>query len=260
MCVIYSCFGKVPSERELHQGAQDNPDGGGMAWLHKGQVRYRKAMSVEEVIKQTKKIEPPLIIHFRAASQGGKSPLLTHPFPITADVPLAIEGFAPQVMFHNGTWGNWKNELKDIVLRSKRNLRLPEGPWSDSRAIAWIYHHFGKGLLELLLDHGKFVWMRGDGSFAYEGAWYDVETKKGYFQSSETGRRNQLPAHYQPGQDWRANLGQASPKVQLPDPTPTTRTILIAGQGDITNIQLSKVMEQVSMELESLVSGGASCS
>jgi len=109
-----------------------NPHGAGVAWREKGKVRWFKNLSAEEVSTLLPELDGELVIHFRWASVGGVDPLLCHPFPIAPDSPLAIEGKATRVLFHNGTWGNWQEGL----------ACLPEGSFegavSDTRVMAML--------------------------------------------------------------------------------------------------------------------------
>lgn len=133
-------------------GWEANDHGGGIAWREEGDdqhVYFSKGLTLEEMIIHCAEKPLPYIAHFRIASCGGRSPELTHPFPITPEVSLDLEGRAPAVLFHNGHWGNWKNVLVDMALKTGYELPANE-PWSDSRVMAFAAARVGLGFLSLI--------------------------------------------------------------------------------------------------------------
>lgn len=189
MCVIYACVDKLPSEEELLNGEKVNDDGGGLAWVEAktatqpSRVVWIKNLSAKEVVSNLAGKSLPLLIHFRIASEGGVCPELTHPFPITKEAGIGLTGAAPAVLMHNGTWHIWKSQLRDAVERSCKPL--PAGPWSDTRAIAWLLGNFGPGYVNFISGHGKLAILRADGVLLY-GPQADWIKGDGYFQSSRT--------------------------------------------------------------------------
>src|SRR6185503_15959688 len=80
---------------------------------------------------------------------GGKVKELCHPFPVTRDVSLALQGKTDGfVVFHNGHWGQWKEKSLDAAVKHK--VKVPNGKWSDSRAMAWSAHLYGVPVLEFI--------------------------------------------------------------------------------------------------------------
>lgn len=196
MCVLYACQTKVPDERELESGHWSNDDGAGVAWIEKDHVRWEKGIDDDKgVIKLLKntKIKPPLIIHFRTASCGGPLKELTHPFPLVEGVPTDLSGTAPSVLFHNGHWQPWEDKYMDFVLSNGEEI--PDGPFSDTRAIAHMMLKCGFNLGRII--PGKFALLDKDGLYCHGKNWHDVDEKeeKGYFQSSSTYTTKQ--AHVQ---------------------------------------------------------------
>lgn len=157
MCVIYVCTKLLPEDSELARGACKNNDGAGLAWIHKEKgkpniVRWMKgelktAKDVKQYIADNK-IPLPLMIHFRTASVGGPDKALAHPFPITKEANLDLSGEAEAVLMHNGTLSFWEDLVLNTALRTEG--MLPEGPWSDSRALAWIASHKGASIIPFL--------------------------------------------------------------------------------------------------------------
>jgi len=137
MCVALICPPKVrPSLPLLIACESANPHGAGIAWRSKGRVHWRKALTAAQVHQLAQETSGELVIHFRWASVGGVDPKLCHPFPITAAVELKDAGSAKSVLFHNGTWADWR----EVLERTPDAPKL-EGPCSDSRVAASLSHH-----------------------------------------------------------------------------------------------------------------------
>lgn len=209
MCVILACYDKLPTEQQILKGATENDDGGGVAWITpQGTVRWKKGLTGPEVIKllKSKGIKPPCLIHFRVASSGEVTKELTHPFPLTPGAECDLEGEVPGdqgVLMHNGTFHIWKSMLRDAVERSGGRLRLPDGPWNDTRALAWMAGNFGQGYLSLLdlppnkvavLRAGKLILCYNDGMWVktYDGFWASND-------SFENGRKTSSSTSFHSG-------------------------------------------------------------
>lgn len=190
MCVIYVCRTAIPPLEELAAGAM-NDDGAGVAWVDvingKPRVRWKKGLKDENAVHEVvKDLKPPVMIHFRLATIGGDTPLLTHPFPLTERAPLELEGNTVAVLAHNGHWHKWDDTLKDLCARSGK--LLPAGPWSDSRAMAWIAANFGVGMLNLTAEYQKIAVLHAVKGFHILNATSWLE-KSGWLQSSSTMTR-----------------------------------------------------------------------
>jgi hypothetical protein len=180
MCVIYVCNTKLPPDDELKRGASINDDGAGLSWLAQDPdepkqlvVQWQKGLKDDEAVKKFIKehqIPFPLIIHFRTASVGGTLPCLTHPFPTIQDVPLWEAGFASEVLFHNGHLSNWDDLILAVGLPTTE--RFPEGPWSDTRALAWLTYLKGPGILDFVIKSSRVALMHADPA-TLEGEEYD---------------------------------------------------------------------------------------
>lgn len=135
MCVILACKNKKPSLEILNKCHGRNSDGAGVGWFNSdGKVQYRKGLlDSSEVYKFIQHLELPFVIHFRAASIGGKSLLLTHPFEVTKESVLKMEGSTDKVVFHNGHVSDW-----EIYLAAANIEPDNKQPMSDTRAMAMI--------------------------------------------------------------------------------------------------------------------------
>jgi predicted glutamine amidotransferase len=155
----------VPDLATLEACEGQNPHGGGVAWLKGGKVRWKKGLSAKEAHALVVALPGPHFIHFRIATVGGKTDELTHPFPISERAETAVEGSADAVLMHNGTWDAWQEHMLRL-LRGK----VPDGDWSDSRAMAYLAHHYGDNILSLI-DDGRIAVLRRDGSIRTWGHW-----------------------------------------------------------------------------------------
>lgn len=199
MCTIIVCMSGTPTIEELEEADKANGDGAGIAWPGKDKdgnpvVHYRRGLSsvkeIQEVYKKEKlKGVFPFIIHFRAASSGGKDARLTHPFPLDKVASLELSGTAPGVLAHNGTWSGWRTDLREMARAAKGSLRIPRGPWSDSRAMAFLTANFGPGYMETVdASYGKFVTLEANGDVYTTGtdSWEFADLKKrGFFASND---------------------------------------------------------------------------
>lgn len=112
MCVIaFSPKGTdIPTEQQIRQMWQHNPDGAGYAYVNKkGKVVYRKGfMTLRELMKD---LEVPerfkntnFALHFRIGTSGKNDQATCHPFPVSNNFGdlRKTSGEADSVLFHNG--------------------------------------------------------------------------------------------------------------------------------------------------------------
>jgi len=196
MCVAIICHKSKPDEKMLFEAERQNQDGAGISWVEKGTVRFLKGLTAEEVKKEIKKLPLPLFIHFRLSTVGGKVKSLCHPFAVRQDGHNEIEGKSPFVLMHNGHWSEWKNTLALSVVNGNR--KLAPGPWSDTRAMAYLAAHHGFAILELLTSD-RIAVMTGKGKIYKYGYWHE---KDGMEFSNYSLFSTPVPSHpfYQHGE------------------------------------------------------------
>lgn len=142
----------------VEAGFDSNRQGAGIAYRdvdEKGMpiVRWQKGINdVKEIQKLCAEVPTPYVVHFRISSCGdGGIAELTHPFPVSAKAELFLEGSTGGfVLFHNGVWTNWREWLMRANLGAPRNMKMPDGKWSDTRAMAYIAAINGINTLELV--------------------------------------------------------------------------------------------------------------
>lgn len=195
MCMIFVCREGIPSFTSLKRAEETNDDGAGIAWREKDSkkeegtvVRWKKGLSAKEVWDLINEMELkkylPFVVHFRSASQGGDLKELCHPFPIVESVSLALEGTAKCVLFHNGTFHRWEEMMQKVCWGG--GARMPPGPWSDSRALAWLAYHRGWTSLRLTdWGMGRVVLFDHKGNVILQGSGWKEGVDKGVVQSGE---------------------------------------------------------------------------
>jgi hypothetical protein len=155
MCVIMIVTDdkKRPTDGMVQAGWESNSYGGGVGWVQRGTPNVAKWMkgidSYQKMQEFAKELPVPYVLHFRIPSVGAGSKDLTHPFPVEGDVSVELEGESQEgLLFHNGTWSQWRDRLLHFVCGT--GTGVPDGPWSDSRAMAFLAHHLGLNFLELI--------------------------------------------------------------------------------------------------------------
>jgi hypothetical protein len=188
VCQIFYTNGEqVPTKKLLEEAAEHNSHGTGLMWFTEEGIRWEKGIQdPDEAIKFFLENRGTRAIHFRSASVGGVRPELTHPFPIDQEVSLDLSGLAERALMHNGTWGGWKDLL--ILGSVKAGVKPPRGPWSDSRAMAFLTHLLGPGLWDILdLDSRILIFDKEDmiqkRPPTLLGKW--IDSKEGWWHSQE---------------------------------------------------------------------------
>ena len=147
MCVIIAVTQESQdlTSAEFRRASICHDDGYGIAYMHKGQVKYYKTMSPTE---RDVNFRPPkpYIMHFRMSTVGGNEVRLCHPFTVDKNSRPKKHGLAKKVMFHNGHITNWE----ELALAAYSSVgRLPKGPYSDSRAVAMMLGRFGDNIFDI---------------------------------------------------------------------------------------------------------------
>ena len=163
MCVITVVRNSRPTKPQVEAMYETNSHGGGVAWLKDPDtIAWRKGLKVEEMVDAIDGLPTPFIAHFRIPTGGtGLGPEICHPFPLEDGIPLDLEGETTNgLIFHNGHWNQWKKEIWDIA--AGNGVKLPDGDWSDSRAIAFAVHYLGDFALDIINE--KVALFRPDGT------------------------------------------------------------------------------------------------
>lgn len=168
MCIAVTLApGTLLTLDEVIKMERSNRDGVGIAWAEDGLVHWIKSANVDphkvwKILENQKDF--PRLLHFRLSTAGGIRNELCHPFEIGPLASTAISGSTKKMMIHNGHWGGWE-DIKRIL---EREDLLPEGPWSDTRLVAYLAHQDEEWLEALT---GKVATLNGAGEIGYLGTW-----------------------------------------------------------------------------------------
>lgn len=198
MCVIAIVDNARPSSDMVRAFWDENPNGGGVAWQERCEdgsklVQWRKGLSLQSMQDFALTLPTPFVLHFRIPSVGGSLAELTHPFPLDEyDAGQLTGSNEAGVLFHNGTWVDWKKHL--IALCIGNGIPLPDGVWSDTRAMAFVASHIGVNVLELIDE--KVVVMLPDDirTFGYWTKEDGIYVSNTHWKRKLQGPRGLLPA------------------------------------------------------------------
>ncbi len=153
MCVIALCVEESSrlTAEIVAQMYSANPAGAGIAWRERRDdanvVLWEKGLDLADIIELALEVPLPYVTHFRIPTCGGPLKSLCHPFLVSEDAPLDLNGETSRyVLVHNGHWSNWEDKICAIAERTGQ--KLPAGEWSDTRAMAWATSVMGPGYLD----------------------------------------------------------------------------------------------------------------
>ena len=175
MCVIAICRERNLTRLEVEQMDAANPHGIGVAWASRKRavVQFAKGLSVAETLKLLPTLPKPYIVHFRFASVGSVTPALCHPFPIHPAPSDAVRGATKEgVLFHNGTWGDWKNGFEAVKELGSIARDASHDGWSDSRVMAALAAAYAThAVAEIVGATQRLAVLRPSGTIETYGAW-----------------------------------------------------------------------------------------
>lgn len=192
MCVILLAESVRPTRHLLETAEKRNKDGIGMAWIEQiptadgtePTVRFEKGITMDRAVALCETVPFPFIVHLRVKTAGSVSAEMCHPFPITEEVGLYTDGHEDAVLFHNGTFIGWDDHLLRMALSSP-DFNMPNGEWSDTRAMAKMVHYTrSSGFVNLCKDTkqpNRVCILDKYGTVTRYGRWfhYDRQTIEG---------------------------------------------------------------------------------
>jgi len=202
MCVIVVCKERRETLENMRRQEFHNSDGNGIAWLENGEVHWRKGINFEKLAHISSNVKLPYVMHFRIATAGGKGKELCHPFPVD-HINNGVRGTAKKVLFHNGHYSNWAEDLRMLMLLG-RLKDIPEGDIGDTRALSIITHVVGDSYLSAIDGNNKFC-LFGTECIKFFGYWQE---ERGIYYSNKNwetpaywgtlGRQYSLGEEYEP--------------------------------------------------------------
>lgn len=224
----------APSQETLEACEAANSHGGGIAWIQGKQVRWRKGLKTADILQVMKYAPTPYFIHFRIATAGGVQEALCHPFGVDKAASFAPTGAASAVLMHNGHWSEWRENMLRL-LRGK----VPKGPWSDSRAMAYIAYHYGTEALELIDE--KVAVLHADGSIERFGAGWQLRNDCWYSNLSWRYTTQYDPREWKPlkprkhrSRYWPRDEGDEIDDLYADTPSPYLDTEMTQVQAALT--------------------------
>lgn len=203
MCVLYVCKSDVPDLEVLERAWISNPHGAGVAWREDGgRVAWLKGIpSAREVYEIARNLPLPLLIHLRWDSVGNKSPRLTHPFPLETAARAELHGTAKAVVAHNGHVAGWESILKSASVKLGAP---PEGPWSDTRTMAWLGAR-SRQVLNIMARGQRVAILDKDGAHVLNKHLWACDPKEtGGYWASKDYRRAEPVVAWVPTRGWTA--------------------------------------------------------
>jgi hypothetical protein len=222
MCVIMIVDDVDPTLSVVRDCWDSNAFGAGLAWREENAVRWSKGGfdSPTDLHRTMMQLPKPYIVHFRIPTVGDPCEALCHPFPVGGS--LALTGSTTDgVLAHNGHWNGWQSAM----LRFLGTKRIPDGPWSDSRAMAWIAKQSGIGFLELIDEAQRIVLLTPTRLERY-GHW---STNQGIMFSNLTWVVGEGPwQHEWSGRGWRRYdvLDSEGPPINQDEDDPRLDTLV----------------------------------
>jgi len=188
MCVLIYAEKRKVNENEFKNCFKDNSDGFGMAWRSNNKVYFKKGlMEVEEAWKfyNESVVDNGHILHFRKKSTGTISDKLTHPFIISKESPLLLDGEIVEdkttkgLLFQNGTLTDWEDYKMTYLISSGEEVT---DELSDTRMMAIIIAKTGRHILNHL--PGKFIVYNKECTYIFgdyeevDGVWFSNSSYK----------------------------------------------------------------------------------
>lgn len=162
----------LPSDNILKNCFENNPDGGGFAFNHNGQVFIKKGyMKWDDFInalhsadKKYHLKDKGVLIHTRISTHGGTNPEMTHPFPIIADEGILkkTENISPYAVIHNGVITLTSSEATRRKTVSDTAVFVEKYLTKIASNKDWFDNDANIELIEDLID-SKMAILNGDG-------------------------------------------------------------------------------------------------
>lgn len=197
MCILIIKNKKlaIPSRETLATCFENNPDGAGFCYNKNGNIVIKKGfMDFDSFYKEAQKIpnESSALLHFRIGTSGGKTPAMTHPYPLTNNFDemkktsqiLKGSGGRKFAVAHNGIFNGlgYRQDINDTCLFIA-NILTPLNDSvddiQDSTLEPVINRLVDNSRLAILDNYGN-VTKYGSGWIEDSGIWYSNGTYKKY--------------------------------------------------------------------------------
>lgn len=175
MCVIiYSPkHTDIPTDEQLENMWNANPDGAGYAYISKGQVYYKKGfMTLAELkadlaTKREVMKNREFALHFRIGTAGKNDAHTTHPFPISTNFGelRKTEGTVDAVLFHNGILD--KGGISNPLASDTQDFVIAFAPLLAKPSQSKTRDHF----MNTVVEGNRLLLFYGTGKVKMYGEW-----------------------------------------------------------------------------------------
>lgn len=180
MCLLAIAFKNKINREDFDKIWAENGDGVGYSKIvtkdGKKTCFFKKGfMDKESAWAYQEHIDLPYTIHFRKSSIGAVTPALCHPFIVSENSPLELEGYADKLLFMNGTSGLYEDFLAAYGYYPENNELM-----SDARAFAIIASN----------DNERFLYRLNACKFVISNAFSENGGNHWYLPSKEFTERD----------------------------------------------------------------------
>lgn len=175
MCVIvYSPkHTDIPTDKQLEDMWNANPDGAGYAYISRGRVHYKKGFMTLAELKAdlTPQREAmknrEFALHFRIGTAGKNDAHTTHPFPISTNFGelRKTEGTVESVLFHNGVLD--KGGISNPLASDTQDFVIAFAPLLAKPSQSKTRDHF----IEDMVQGNRLLLFYGTGRVKKYGEW-----------------------------------------------------------------------------------------
>jgi hypothetical protein len=194
MCIAILNNSSELSRATLNNSWNNNPEGAGLLWSHKGKIETFKTYKRKELLKAYYKlraeIKTPIVLHFRIATSGHEKYTNLHPFTINEQL-----GFV-----HNGILTGLGNKQHSDTYEFNEMLKkLPSDFLSCPTTFEFIQNYISTSKLIFLDGNGKATIANERlGSWDDNSNWYSNDSHKYdldfyYFGNQKVSKSNHNP-------------------------------------------------------------------
>jgi hypothetical protein len=161
MCIAILNKRSQLSAATINTAWENNPEGGGLIWIEKGQLKTFKTYDRAEMLKTYQTIrhrtKQPIVLHFRIATSGARTLDNLHPFLINKQTAFV----------HNGVIAGLGNETHSDTAEFNLLLQKLPANFLESEAL--------RELIAGYIGYSKLVFLQASGTFTivneHAGQW-----------------------------------------------------------------------------------------
>lgn len=173
MCIAILNKRSQLSAATINTAWNNNPEGGGLIWVEKGQLKTFKTYERAELLKKYQAIRPktktPVVLHFRIATSGARTLDNLHPFQVDEKTAFV----------HNGIIAGMGNETHSDTAQFNFLLQQLPANFIQSEAIReLIAGYIGASKLIFLQASGTYTIVNEHAGKWDGDTWYSNDSHK----------------------------------------------------------------------------------